>query len=154
MNAVELLAKYPFLESKKAELEKAGYLNDDQVDEFKVVAYFIKKGDLDTVKAFIESGYDVNSSESGDFGSSLLHNAIRYGQMDIFNYLIDHGADIDFVDAVGWTPMMEAIIDAKPEFGRILAEKGADQTIVNKKGATAKMLAMKFGQHAFLEFLN
>ena len=154
MNAGELLAKYPFLESKKTELEGAGYLNDDNVDEFKVVAHFIKKGDLDTVKAFIEAGYDVNSSESGDFGSSLLHNAIRYGQMEIFNYLIDHGADIDFVDAVGWTPMMEAIIDARPEFGRILAERGADQTIVNKKGATAKMLAMKFGQHVFLEFLN
>ena len=74
--------------------------------------------------------------------------------MEIFNYLIEQGADINFIDAVGWTPMMEAIIDSKPEFGRILAQKGADQTIVNQKGATAKMLAMKFGQRAFLEFLN
>jgi len=148
----ELIVQYPFLESKETELKKAGF--SKEVEVFKVVAYFIKKGDIDTVKAFIESGYDLNSSESGDFGSSLLHNAIRYGQIDIFRYLIEQGADIDFIDAVGWTPMMEAIIDSKPEFGRILAQKGADQTIVNQKGANAKMLAMKFGQHAFMEFLN
>ena len=148
----ESIVQYPFLESKETELKKAGF--SKEVEVFKVVAYFIKKGDIDTVKAFIESGYDLNSSESGDFGSSLLHNAIRYGQIDIFRYLIEQGADIDFIDAVGWTPMMEAIIDSKPEFGRILAQKGADQTIVNQKGANAKMLAMKFGQHAFMEFLN
>ena len=152
MTINDLIEKYPFLESKKDELAKAGF--GDNVDPFKVVAHFIKAGDLDTVKAFIESGYDVNSAETGDFGSSLLHNAIRYGQMDIFNYLIEQGADIDFIDAVGWTPMMEAIIDARPEFGRILAEKGADQSIVNQRGATAKQLAMKFGQHAFLDFLR
>ena len=152
MQINDLLAKYPFLTSKKDALEKAGFIGD--IHEFKVVAYFIKIGDLDMVKAFIESGYDVNSSEPGDFGSSLLHNAIRYGQMEIFNYLIEEGADIDFIDAVGWTPMMEAIIDSQPEFGRILAQKGADQTIANHKGATAKMLAMKFGQRAFMDFLN
>ena len=151
MTLQQLIETYLFLKSKEEELKKAGF--DDAVDTFKVVAHFIKQGDLDTVKAFIEAGYDVNSAESGDFGSSLLHNAIRYGQMKIFQYLIDQGADIDFVDAVGWTPMMEAIIDGKPEFGRILAEKGADQSIVNTRGANAKMLAMKFGQHAFLEFL-
>ncbi len=152
MRLYEVLEKYPFLESKKEELERAGFA--EHADMFKVVAYFIKKGDLDTVKEFISSGYNVNSSEPGDFGSSLLHNAIRYGQMDIFKFLIAEGADIDFVDAVGWTPLMEAIIDSQPEFGRILVEKGADQNIVNHKGATAKMLAMKFGQRAFLEFLN
>ena len=148
----ELIDQYPFLASSEAVLKKAGF--SEHVEIFKVVAYFIKKGDIDTVKAFVEAGYDINSSESGDFGSSLLHNAIRYGQMNTFNYLIEQGADIDFIDAVGWTPMMEAIIDSKPEFGRILAQKGADQTIINQKGANAKMLAMKFGQHAFLEFLN
>ncbi len=148
----ELIDQYPFLASSEAALKKAGF--SEKVEDFKVVAYFIKKGDIDMVKAFVESGYDINSSESGDFGSSLLHNAIRYGQLNVFNYLIEQGADIDFIDAVGWTPMMEAIIDSKPEFGRILAQKGADQTIVNQKGANAKMLAMKFGQHTFLEFLN
>ena len=74
--------------------------------------------------------------------------------MEVFTNLIEQGANIDFVDAVGWTPLMEAIIDSKPEFGKVLVEKGADQSIANKRGANAKMLAMKFGQDAFLTFLD
>jgi len=152
MTVDTLINTYPFLASKAGSLQKAGF--SENIDLFKVVAYFIKEGDLDTVKAFLDAGFDVNAAESGDFGSSLLHNAIRYGEMEIFNYLIDNGADINFIDAVGWTPLMEAIIDSKPEFGKVLVEKGADQSIVNQRGANAKMLAMKFGQNAFLTFLN
>ena len=152
MTLQELQNKYTFTADKTELLKKGGF--SENIDLFKVIAYFIKKGDLETVKAFIEAGFDINAAEPGDFGSSLLHNAIRYGQMDIFNYLIEAGADIDFVDAVGWTPLMEAIIDSQPAFGKILVEKGADQNIANQRGATAKMLAMKFGQSEFLTFLN
>ena len=152
MTIEALKVQYPFIADKSETLEKAGF--SENIDLFKVVAYFIKHGDLESVRSFIEAGFDINSAESGDFGSSLLHNAIRYGQMEIFNYLIDNGANIDFVDAVGWTPLMEAIIDSKPDFGKVLVEKGADQNIANQRGANAKMLAMKFGQDAFLTFLD
>jgi ankyrin repeat protein len=152
MTLEELNTQYPFTQEKNDVLQKAGL--SENIDLFKVVAYFVKHGDLETVKAFLDAGFDVNAAESGDFGSSLLHNAIRYGQMEVFNYLIENGANIDFIDAVGWTPLMEAIIDSKPEFGKILVEKGADQSIANQRGANAKMLAMKFGQDAFLTFLN
>jgi len=152
MNLEALNDQYPFTVNKKEILEKAGL--SENINLFKVVAYFIKEADLEIVKSFIEAGFDINAAEPGDFGSSLLHNAIRYGQMEIFNYLIDAGADIDFVDAVGWTPLMEAIIDSQPAFGKVLVEKGADQSIANLRGANAKMLAMKFGQDAFLTFLD
>ncbi len=152
MTLEELNTQYPFIKNKNGALKKAGL--SENIDLFKVVAYFLKHGDLEMVKAFLEAGFDINAAESDDFGSSLLHNAIRYGQMGVFNYLIDQGADIDFVDAVGWTPLMEAIIDSKPEFGKILVEKGADQSIANQRGANAKMLAMKFGQDTFLTFLD
>ena len=152
MNLNELISNYKFLSDREDELKNAGFEND--IDLFKVVAHFIKEGDLEMVKHFIESGYSVDSSETGDFGSSLLHNAIRYGEMEIFDYLIAQGADVDFSDAVGWTPLMESIIDGRPEFGAKLVANGADQSITNLRGANAKMLAMKFGQSSFLEFLD
>ena len=152
MNLNELISNYKFLSDREDQLRDARF--DSDIDLFKVVAHYIKKGDLKIVKHFIESGYSVDSSESGDFGSSLLHNAIRYGEMEIFDYLIEKGADINFSDAVGWTPLMESIIDGKPEFGAKLVANGADQSIANLRGANAKMLAMKFGQNKFLEFLD
>jgi len=152
MTLEEFIVQYPSLNEKTEMLEKAGF--EGEIDTFKVVAYLIKNGDIQNLKALIDAGYDVNSSEKGDFGSSLLHNAIRYEQMEIFTYLIEQGANIDFIDAVGWTPLMEAVIDGKVTFGQILVDKGCDQSIANKRGATAKMMAMKFGQQAFLDFLN
>lgn len=152
MTLYDFLLQYPVLQDKEETLKKAGFEGD--IDPFKVVAHFIKKGDFDTLKALIDAGYDINSAEQGDFGSSMLHNAIRYDQMEIFRYLIDQGADIDFQDAVGWTPLMEAIIDSKPAYGKILVDKGCNQNIANQRGVTAKMLAMKFGQHEFLVFLD
>ena len=145
-------SQYPVLQKKEELLLNAGF--DGEIDPFKVVAYLIKKGDLGIIKELIESGYDINSTESGDFGSSLLHNAIRYDQMEIFHYLLDQGADIDFVDAVGWTPLMEAIIDGKPAYGKLLVDKGCNQNIANKRGVTAKQMAQMFGQQEFLVFLD
>ena len=152
MTLEEFINQYPTLHDKTKMLQDAGF--EGEIDTFKVVAYLIKKGDIETLKTLIGSGYDVNSAEKGDFGSSLLHNAIRYEQMDIFKYLLEKGANIDFIDAVGWTPLMEAIIDDKTEFGKILVAKGCDQNIANKRGVNAKMMAMKFGKQAFLEFLD
>lgn len=152
MTLEEFTNQYPSLSDKTDMLKNAGF--EGSIDTFKVVAHLIKNGNKETLNTLIESGYDVNSAEEGDFGSSLLHNAIRYEQLEIFNYLIDQGANINFTDAVGWTPLMEAVIDGKVTFGKILVEKGCDQGIANKRGVNAKMMAMKFGQEAFLAFLD
>ncbi len=152
MTLEEFTNQYPSLTDKTDMLKNAGF--EGEIDTFKVVAHLIKNGDIEALKSLIESGYDVNSAEKGDFGSSLLHNAIRYEQLEIFNYLIDQGADINFVDAVGWTPLMEAIIDDKMTFGKILVDKGCDQSIANKRGVNARMMATKFGKQAFLVFLD
>jgi ankyrin repeat protein len=120
---------------------------------FAEVESFIKKGDIESIKSAIESGFDVNSSEQGEFGSSLLHIAIRYGQMEVFLYLLDNGADLDFVDSVGWTPLMEAVVDDKAEFGKILVERGCKKDLINHRGASAQALANKFGRFDFLSFL-
>lgn len=153
MTLEEIASKYALSDENVAALKAAGY-EEGKVDLFEAVTHFVKKGNVNAFKHFIENGYDVNSSEPGDFGSSLLHIAIRYGQMDIFDYLVDHGADINFIDKVGWTPLMECIIDAKPEFAQLLVNLGADQSIANQRGATAKALAMKFGQHAITQMLH
>ena len=153
MTLQEIASKYALSEENVAALEKAGYSEGD-IDLFEAVTHFVKRGNIDAFKHVIENGYDVNSAEPGDFGSSLLHIAIRYGQMEMFEYLLDNGADINYIDQVGWTPLMECIIDGKPEFAQVLVNKGVDQSIVNQRGATAKALAMKFGQHAISQMLN
>ncbi|HIC10608.1 MAG TPA: ankyrin repeat domain-containing protein [Campylobacterales bacterium] len=153
MKLDEVLAKFQFLNDERIEAIRNYGFRDGEVDEFSIMEFFIKKGDIEAVQLALENGIDVNLSESKDFGSSLLHIAIRYGQMEIFNLLLEKGADINFVDKVGWTPLMESVVDDRPEFGKILVEKGANKDFVNHRGATAKALAQKFGRSAFLSFL-
>jgi ankyrin repeat protein len=153
MTLEEVMKNFTFLNDEEKKLiEEAGF-QEGHVDNFKVMEHFIIKGKLDTVKKAIENGIDVNLAENGGMGSSLLQIAIRFDQMDIFEYLIEKGADINFQDLVGWTPLMEAIMDDKPAFGKRLVELGCDLDIANQRGATAKMLAMKFSRQDFLGFL-
>jgi ankyrin repeat protein len=153
MTVNEVLENFKFLNEEQVEKIKNAGFKDGEVDNFSVVDYFIKKGDFEVVKSSIENGIDVNSQEKGEFGSSLLHIAIRFGQMEIFNYLIEKGANLDFVDSVGWTPLMEAVVDDKPEFGQILVEKGCNKDLINMRGASAQALAHKFGRQSFFSFL-
>ncbi len=153
MTLDEVLAELPFLDGDRVEKVKGVGFRDGEVEPFNIIEYFIKKGDVEAVKSALDNGIDVNLSESGDFGSSLLHIAIRYGQTEVFNLLLESGADINFVDKVGWTPLMESVVDDKPELGKILVDKGANINFVNQRGATAGALARKFGRQAFLSFI-
>jgi len=148
----EAAQQYPILEEKRDVLEKAGLVKDP-VDVHKIAVYFIRK-DTDAFKKLIEQGFDVNARESGDFGSPLLHNTIRYNNMEAFKFLIDKGADINATDNINYSPLIEAVVDGQLEFGKILVELGADKSITNTMGATAAALAQKFGRFEFLPILG
>ena len=60
----------------------------------------IYKGDLATVKKFIEYGADVNEMSNG---LTPLMFAARYNKVDILKYLIEKGADKDKQDERGRT---------------------------------------------------
>ncbi len=152
MTFTEAAEHYPVLAEQRDVLEKASLIKDD-VDLHKIAVYFIRK-DTESFKKMIEQGYDVNARETGDFGSPLLHNTIRYGNMEAFKFLIDHDADINATDNVNYSPLIEAVVDGQLEFGKILVELGADKTIANKMGATAAALANKFGRFEFLPILG
>jgi ankyrin repeat protein len=48
---------------------------------------------------------------------------------------------------------MEAIMDDMPSLVSILVDRGADKTIQNARGATALMLAQKFGRVTMFDTL-
>ena len=55
------------------------------------------------------SGCQVNARSSSG-GKSALAMAAFVGHMDIFEMLINHGADVDCTDNHGWTVLHEAIL--------------------------------------------
>jgi ankyrin repeat protein len=148
----EAASQYPILAEKREALEAAGLVKDN-IDLHKIAVYFIRK-DTDAFKALIAQGMDPNAKETGDFGSPLLHNTVRFGNMEAFMYLLDNGADINAVDNISYTALTEAVVDGQLPFAEELVARGIDKTIPNTMGATAAALAQKFGRFEFLPLLG
>ncbi|NDP27790.1 MAG: ankyrin repeat domain-containing protein [Flavobacterium sp.] len=62
----------------------------------------ISKGELETVKQFIESGVKVNKKLNG---LTPLMYAARYNKVEIIKYLLQKGADRDIKDSQGFTAL-------------------------------------------------
>jgi len=85
------------------------------------------KGDLARVKAFVQSGIDVNAKDK--CGCTPLHWAAPSNTNDVAGFLIAKGADVNAKDNNGSTPLLCA---RRLDMIRVLVSKGAD---VNAKGA-------------------
>ena len=65
----------------------------------------ISKGELETVKKYIEEGTKVNKKING---MTPLMYAARYNQVEIINYLLQQGAELNIVDSHGYTALKYA----------------------------------------------
>ena len=122
-------------------------------ETMKKVEELVYKNDRDSFKKLIDSLDNVNIQDK--YGWTPLHLAIRRGREEMVRYLVEEkNADINIQDNSGWTPLMEAIMDDFPSIVKYLVEQGADLSIANKRGATAPMLAQKFGRTSMYEYLS
>jgi len=120
-------------------------------DLFEAIEKVVYKSDLNLFTAIVEEITDINMQNY--YGWTLLHITIRREETAMVELLLKKDADINKTDGVGWTPLMEAIMDDKPDLVKLLVKKGADKTIVNQRGATAPMLAQKFGRSSMYSYL-
>src|SRR3954471_4649333 len=67
-----------------------------------------RQGELESVKALMEAGADVNQRGAGDPVTPLLI-ATMNGHFDLAKYLVDHGADPNHAQANGATPLYAAL---------------------------------------------
>jgi ankyrin repeat protein len=79
----------------------------------------ISKGDIESVKKFIEYGADVNEKSNG---MSPLMIAARYNNVEIIKILISKGAQLKEKDANGYTALKYAEISNATEAIQILKQ--------------------------------
>ena len=89
-------------------------------DSFKKAA---KKGDLAAVKRVVEkSGLDVNCMR----GHTPLYVASENNHLNIVEYLVDNGADMNKIRVSHQTPLYVAIERGHFDVMKYLVDKGAD----------------------------
>lgn len=107
----------------------------------------VKNNDMAKVKELIEK--DMQQIQAKDQqGYSLFNLACNLGHIEIINFLIDKGADINLsAGRLDLTPLMECARTGNLEVAKLLVEKGADVQIMNKMGVSAMHWALANGQN-------
>lgn len=80
------------------------------------------------IKFLIDSGIDINTPMS-DSSDRPLHEAASKGFIDIAEWLLDHGADVDGCLTGGATPLLAAIKQDNLEMVKLLVSRGASTKI-------------------------
>ena len=97
-----------------------------------------QKGYFEIVKLLVTHGADVNENPLFSGDETALKKALLYNNIEIAQYLKDHGADVDAADKSGNTILMlEVKYAARAEIIKWLIENGADASRRNDEGLSA-----------------
>ncbi|HEX5229439.1 MAG TPA: ankyrin repeat domain-containing protein [Bryobacteraceae bacterium] len=113
-----------------------GAAGDDQDDAFSffrrplpkdgggltALVYATLADDLDSVKALLEAGADINQVTAYGWSPLLVATQNRYYKLGA--YLLEHGADVNLANKGGWTPLYIATDNRNIEGGDYPVRKG------------------------------
>ena len=83
-------------------------------------------------------GFDLQAEieAGGDYNSTALHYAARFGKEAVAAQLLQAGASVSAVDDGGSTPLHYAALNGKSSIGNLLLQANASPTADNKDGRT------------------
>ncbi|KAK1508104.1 uncharacterized protein CCOS01_16105 [Colletotrichum costaricense] len=100
-------------------------------------------GDLNTIKALLDKGAEVNPENLKDSYGSPLTSAIFHGRLESARFLLENGANVNDQFRYGnfGCPLIAAIRVGEPECVRLLLEREADVNAMPEGGEYGSPLA-------------
>ena len=120
-------------------------MDKDEETEKKIDLLFaaVRRDDIQTALKLIEECIDPNRCIAVDTitgTGSILYNAVRKNQTEVVKKLLERGADANFIDEEGETPIFSALYsEIDPEIRNSLYRHGANINHINKAGNTPLM---------------
>lgn len=150
---LEILKNDDYLSAKKYIKSGADINEENELGESVLACAIRARCDIDLLMLLIESGSDIFYFD--DEGVSIFDMAITYGNLEMVNYLIDNGVDINKTNRrSGFTSLMAAACYGRAEIAKVLIENGVDQNAVDAKGFSAVDFARKMNKKSVLELLT
>ena len=113
----------------------------------------VMKNDLVGVKSSLEKGAEINDKRSDEWGYSAITHATMVRNLDIVNYLIENGANIDTQANHNGTPLMIAINNNDYDMVINLVEQGANINSRNNDKVTIFDSAIRKGNSLIAKYL-
>lgn len=150
---LELLKSDDYLGIKKHIKNGADLSKVNEAGESVLACALRAHCDKETVMLLIESGADIFDFD--DEGVSIFDMAITYDNLDMVNYLIEKGYDVNKTTRKsGFTALMCAACYGRVEIAKVLLANGADQNVRDNKGFSAVDFARKMNKKSILELLD
>lgn len=104
------------------------------------------RGSLEIVKILVENGANIYEE--------LLFYAIQEPSWRIVEYLIDQGANVNYQNEAGITPLIAAVSLGNQKGVELLLAADADTNLVDSDGQTALYYANKVGNQEIIKLLE
>ena len=110
-----------------------------------LAAYFKQPA---AARLLLDRGADPNQAARNPAKVTALHAAVSSDQLQIVEWLLDAGADVNARQQMDYTPLMGAAANARTAIMELLLARGADPSMRTTDGKTAADLARDHGHEA------
>jgi len=150
---LEILKNDDYLTAMKY-IKDGADLNEENENGESVLALALRyRCDIDLIMLIIDNGADIFDYD--EEGVSIFDMAITYDNIEMVNYLIDKGIDVNKTyRRSNFTALMAAACYGRVEIAKILLENGANKECVDSKGFSAIDFARKMNKKSILDILN
>lgn len=150
---LELLKNNNFLGTKKYIKNGADLTEVNDSGESVLACAIRARCDIELLMLLIDSGSDIFDFD--DEGVSIFDMAITYDNLEMVEYLLVKGVDVNKTNRrSGFTSLMAAACYGRVSIAKILLKNGADQDATDSKGFSAIDFARKMNKKSVLELLN
>ncbi len=105
-------------------------------------------------RTLVERGANVNAAAENAQRVAPVHAAAAVRDIETMRLLLDHGADPNARQQLGFTPLHEAANNGDLDMGKLLVARGADRHALNDDGKDAAAIAAERGRGEFVAWLN
>jgi uncharacterized protein len=109
---------------------------------------------VSTARLLLERGADVHAAARNEMKVQPLHAAVAARNAATTALLLEHGADPNGRQQVGYTPLMAAAQSGRDDLVTMLLTRGADPSATNEQGKTASAIAREHGHHTIAARLS
>ncbi len=95
----------------------------------------LMKADNQFAELLLEAGADPDSRESSELCPPLYY-AVRDRRLNLIDLLIEYGADLNYQNNFGWTPLHIAAFKSHRDLVNLLIDEGARVELQDEKGNT------------------